>query len=156
MTDQEASEDRSRVEIGSDGPSTILVAADGSPTAQHALAYAAGLARRQHARLLVVYVRQPPAIISTDACVAALAQQTHDQIQAQLREVVQSELIPQGIDARLVTCTGEPAHALADVAARAHADVIVVGASTNRRHRIAGSIPTRLVRHAHWPITVVP
>jgi nucleotide-binding universal stress UspA family protein len=35
-------------------------------------------------------------------------------------------------------------------------DAVVVGASTQFGHRIAGSLAGRLVRHAKWPIVVVP
>ena len=49
-------------ELGTDGPSLIMVGVDGSRTSLRAAAYAAGLARRQHCRLLAVYVgRGPPA-----------------------------------------------------------------------------------------------
>jgi Universal stress protein family len=43
-------------EFGTDGPSLIMVGVDGSRTSLRAAAYAAGLARRQHCRLLAVYV----------------------------------------------------------------------------------------------------
>jgi Universal stress protein family len=43
-------------ELGTDGPTVILVGVDGSPTSLRACAYAAGLARRQRAGMIVVYV----------------------------------------------------------------------------------------------------
>ncbi len=43
-------------ERGTDGPRVIVVAVDGSTTSMRAAAYAAGLARRQSAELVVVFV----------------------------------------------------------------------------------------------------
>jgi nucleotide-binding universal stress UspA family protein len=57
-------------ELGTDGPSLILVGVDGSRTSLRAAAYAAGLARRQHSRLLVVYVTRPSASIGVAPGVA--------------------------------------------------------------------------------------
>jgi nucleotide-binding universal stress UspA family protein len=42
------------------------------------------------------------------------------------------------------------------VAEERKVDAIVVGASTQAGHRLVGSLATRLVRHATWPVTVVP
>ena len=43
----------------------LLVGVDGSPTSLQAAAYAAGLARRQQARLVAVYVAAPPSPLAT-------------------------------------------------------------------------------------------
>jgi nucleotide-binding universal stress UspA family protein len=50
-------------EIGTDGPHAIVVGLDGSMPSLRAAAYAAGLARRQHTRLVAVYVRTQPAAL---------------------------------------------------------------------------------------------
>ncbi len=47
-------------ELGTDGPGAIVVGVDGSPTSLRAAAYAAGLARRQHTKLIAVFVRSSP------------------------------------------------------------------------------------------------
>src|SRR6476646_10623382 len=44
-------------ERGTDGPKVIVAGADGSDASWRAVAYAAGLARRQHALLTVVFVQ---------------------------------------------------------------------------------------------------
>lgn len=43
-------------ELGTDGPSVILVGVDDSTTSSRAGWYAAGLARRQRARIVAVFV----------------------------------------------------------------------------------------------------
>ena len=83
MSDDESgpSEVKAReFELGTDGPLVILVGVDDSVTASRAGWYAAGLARRQRARLVVVYV-QPvtsmAAASSAGASVLAAEAQAH-------------------------------------------------------------------------------
>src|SRR5206468_4072264 len=68
----------SRFELGTDGPTVILTGVDGSRTSMRAGAYAGGLARRQGALLVAVYVNSIGALggmtgLSAGAAVAALA-----------------------------------------------------------------------------------
>ena len=52
----------SEFELGTDGPMVVLTGVDGSRTSMRAAAYAAGLARRQQSRLVVVYVADNGAV----------------------------------------------------------------------------------------------
>ena len=59
-------------ELGTDGPSVILVGIDESVTASRAGAYAAGLARRQGARVVAVYVQSPGSYVITSSAGASV------------------------------------------------------------------------------------
>ena len=67
-------------ELGTDGPTRILVGVDGSDTSMRAGAYAAGLARRQGAKLIVLYAKPTPATPINAPETAAGMNQTHDEI----------------------------------------------------------------------------
>src|SRR2546430_836105 len=60
-------------ELGTDGPKVILAGVDDSVTSMRAAAYAAGLARRQGARLVCVYVARPSAVYGAAAGAGASA-----------------------------------------------------------------------------------
>ena len=155
-TEHDASPQRSSFELGTDGPTTILVAVDGSQSAERAMAYAAGLARRNKARLVAVYVRKMPVALAGDAYATAGASAALDAIESELRAGMKKELSPWGVNADFVVCSGDPVHALADIAKRYRADAIVVGSSTNFLHRIVGSLPASLIRKGQCPVTVIP
>src|SRR6266571_2003867 len=76
-------------ELGTDGPQVILVGVDDSVTSLRAGAYAAGLARRQGARLVCVYVERPSAMYGAAAGAGAGAiaaqQQALEETAADLR-----------------------------------------------------------------------
>jgi nucleotide-binding universal stress UspA family protein len=145
-----------RFELGTDGPIRILVGVDGSETSLRAAAYAAGLARRQGARLIVLYVKTAPptSIVAPEAGVAM--NQSHDQIAAELLEQINENAPRLGIDVELVVRDGSPYGELLQLAEERKVDAIVVGASTQAGHRLVGSLAAKLVRHAAWPVTVVP
>jgi nucleotide-binding universal stress UspA family protein len=147
-------------ELGRDGPSTLVVGVDGSPTSLRAAAYAAGLARRQRTRLVIVYARRQPAAFISIADHAGLAAKeamdAQDEVEAQLREALRSQAKLWDIDAQLVVRFGDPLSVLCEVAKEVRADAVIVGSSASVGHRIAGSLAVKLVRSGCWPVTVVP
>jgi nucleotide-binding universal stress UspA family protein len=147
-------------ELGTDGPHTIIVGVDGSETSLRAAAYAAGLARRQHTRLVVVYARNAPGtllILADHTGLATRAElEIQDQIEAQLRTELSRQARVWEVDARLEVRQGDPLTVLTEVADEVRADAVIVGSSRSVGHRIAGSLAVRLVRCGRWPVTVVP
>jgi nucleotide-binding universal stress UspA family protein len=143
-------------ELGTDGPSRILVGVDGTETSLRAGAYAAGMARRGGAQLLVVYVTTTPAAAAAapETVAATLAGQR--QVASELQELVAQEAPRLGVRAEFLLRHGNPYKELLDVAAQRRVDAIVVGASMQAGHRFVGSLAGRLVRDAAWPVTVVP
>ena len=143
-------------ELGTDGPTSILVGLDGSPTSMRAAAYAAGLARRQRARLLVVYVGKVGGMPAAAALAAGAVDETIDQIGQDLRRQVEQAAVERGIDAVFMTVRGDPYSEIRRIATELRADAVVVGASATAGHRFVGSLAVRLVKAGQWPVTVVP
>jgi nucleotide-binding universal stress UspA family protein len=144
-------------ERGTDGPLLILAGVDGSPTAMRAAAYAAGLARRQHCRLMLVYVAAPSLWTGMAAGPAMAAQeQLFEDLIAELRGQIQERAAEIGVPITFIVRRGDAFVELRDIATEVHADMVVVGASEQAGHRLIGSVATRLVRAGRWPVTVVP
>jgi nucleotide-binding universal stress UspA family protein len=133
-------------ELGTDGPSAILVGVDDSVTALRAAAYTAGLARRQGARVVVVYV----------APVLVAESEAHDEVAKELADRADRMARELGISVTFVMAHGDPYHEITRIAMETRADAIVVGASLKAGHRLMGSLAVRLVRAGKWPVTVVP
>lgn len=143
-------------ELGTDGPTRILVGVDGSETSMRAAAYAAGLARRQGSQLIALYVATMNPMAAQMAATAAAMIQTHDETARQLREAAAEGAKLLGIDLLFVQRRGNPYRELIAVANELRVDAVVVGASMKSGRRFVGSLAGRLVRDAAWPITVVP
>jgi len=147
-------------ELGTDGPKAILVGIDDTVTSLRAGAYAAGLARRQGARLICVYVEQLTtmygAAAGTGAGVVAAQEQALREESEALRKRVEEAAGQLSIPVTFITAHGDPYRELKRVADEVHADAVVVGASSKAGHRFVGSLAIRLVRAGRWPVTVVP
>jgi nucleotide-binding universal stress UspA family protein len=145
-----------RFELGTDGPSLILVGIDGSRTSLRAGSYAAGLARRQGSRLACVFVDRPAGAASTNPAIQDAGRTTNRQIAAELQQQIEAGAAQYGLDAVFYTATGDPVTEITRLAEQLRADAVVVGASESAGHRLVGSIATRLVRAGRFPVTVVP
>lgn len=146
-------------ELASDGPSVILVGVDDSTTSIRAGWYAAGLARRQRARIVAVFVAPLASFgasgpggaeltAAKDAAFRAAAEDMDSRAQA-----IAAEL---GISITFIAARGDPYAEIRRIADEVRADAIVVGASAHAGHRLVGSLAVRLVRAGKWPVTVVP
>lgn len=148
-----------KFELGTDGPTAILVGVDNSTTATRAGWYAAGLARRQGARLIVVYV-SPLASASAaapgGASLMAAEQEAHDEVADDMRKRAGEIGRELGIGITFMVARGSPFHEIVRLADETKADALVVGASTKAGHRFVGSLAVHLVRLGKWPVTVVP
>lgn len=146
-----------RFERGTDGPKVIVVGVDGSDSSLRAASYAAGLARRQHALLSLVYV-QP--VMAAGAALGAPVAETTDRIAedliAQIRESAEQVKDIFAVRWEFHTFRGDPYNGLVTAADELKADAVVVGASEQAGHRIIGSVAIRLVKAGRWPVTVVP
>lgn len=134
----------------------LLVGVDGSDTSMRAGAYAAGMARRQQARLICLYVRPLSAMAGIGAGAAISMNEAYDEVAEELREAVETQSVRLGIDAEFVERTGNPYAEIVRLADEVRADAVIVGASTKAGHRFVGSLAVHLVRASRWPVTVVP
>jgi nucleotide-binding universal stress UspA family protein len=146
-------------ELGTDGPTAILVGVDDSTTSLRAAAYAVGLARRQGAKVTVVYVA-PLASLATatpgGADLAAARRQAFSQIADGMRRRFEEASKELGVPITFIATEGDPFSELRRIADETRADAVVVGASAHAGHRLIGSLAVRLVRAGRWPVTVVP
>jgi nucleotide-binding universal stress UspA family protein len=146
-------------ELGTDGPTSILVGVDGSTTATRAAWYAAGLGRRQRARVVAVYVEPGAtmaAAVPSTAAVYVAQQQAFDQVADDMRQRATEWSEEMGVDLTFMAVHGDPFTELRRIADEIRADAVIVGASTKAGHRLVGSLAIRLVRASKWPVTVVP
>ena len=135
-----------------------MVGVDESRSSLRAAAYAAGLARRQQAHLVVVYARsQPGGLLSTmdiSGTGISSAIDAQDRVESELRRAL-AEAAPD-IEVELIVRPGHPYNVISDVAHEVQAGAVIVGRPESLAHRIMGSVAKQLVRSGRWPVTIVP
>jgi nucleotide-binding universal stress UspA family protein len=136
----------------------VIWATDGSEDADRALPHAKKLATDGGAPLTVVYCEEFTLPGKGGGSLSVHADE--DAVRAKIDEQV-AALSSDGVATKLETTqskVGGAAHAIAEIAAREHADVIVVG--TRGRTPLAGlllgSVTQRLLHIAPCPVLAVP
>jgi nucleotide-binding universal stress UspA family protein len=134
-------------DVGGPGPSVLLACFDRTDGSGNALAYAAGLAARTGARLVILTVQEtfgldcPPGV---PACLVEVAGEVSDLVdhcRGQCEVAVEA---------------GDPAGVIQRAANDLHADMIIVGQCRHAWTHPLGSVPGRLARHADQPVLIVP
>lgn len=134
----------------------VVVATDGSEAGDLAMSFAKDLAVDQKARLLVVYVDELVPGHGGAHHAQALEPEIKDKVADQV-----AALKTAGLDASFevhqVKVSG-PAHAIADAASEAKADLIILGSvgSGPLKGLLLGSVAHRLLQIAPCPVLVVP
>jgi nucleotide-binding universal stress UspA family protein len=134
---------------------TILLPLDGSPLAEQALPYAASLARRSGARIILVRATQAHTILDVDASEAQLTVVSRAERHL---EATAAQLRADGIEAEGHVYYDSPVPAILDAARRHHVGLIAM--STHGRsglgRMIYGSVADDILRHAEVPVLLVP
>jgi nucleotide-binding universal stress UspA family protein len=136
-------------EIGKDGAGLLVVGFDGSGPSRNALAYAAGLARRDDATLLIAFVE---ALNAASLWFFAGSPIIPDAA-ADLTEDLREELRGAGVPWHFVSVRGDTARELETLASSYMADAIVVGRSRSSWRR---SVAATLAKRARRTVLIVP
>lgn len=134
---------------------TIVLALDGSAGSKRAVPLALELAKRDGAKIVIAHVEEKLAAKGGPDIYV-----DEDEVQAAIREQAE-ELSEIGVETGVEMATvmvGGPAHAIAEIAERVEADLIVVG---TRGHTalgglMLGGVTQRLLHIAGRPILAVP
>ncbi|HZR49650.1 MAG TPA: universal stress protein [Streptosporangiaceae bacterium] len=120
------------------GRHPVMTVYDGSATSKHALAYAAGLARRSDGWLVILRIWR-------------IGAGQAGRIRRLRTELAESDL--GGLDIEIISRIGDPVKELVTATAERRADALVLGAS---RRPSRALITSRLMRRAACPTVIVP
>jgi len=148
------------------GPNTdrllVVVGYDGSAHANRALDAATRLISGRAGRIEVVFVAHMPVGAEMSPVAQSEALKGFDDVEREFAEAIRARLDCVEQRWRFQRRDGPIAHEIIAVADQLSAYdedasvVIVVGSAMHTYHHVAGSVPVALVRHAKYPIVVVP
>lgn len=137
----------------------IMVPVDFSETSTRALPYAAALAEKFRAEVLLIHVIEPiPAYGGFDYLPSTVIEnQASEQAAEELLLRAQREAFPEKICTEVLVRSGSPFHEITRTATRENVDLIVLTTHglTGLKHVLMGSTAERIVRHAECPVLVV-
>lgn len=140
-------------------PKTLLVPTDFGPGSDHAIAYAAELARAFGAELVLVHSWELPTLGFPDGTFVAtteLVKQTESAAQAGVHRAV-AALAQQQVRARGLLRQGASSEAIVACAAEVGAEMIVMATHgrTGVTRALLGSVAEKVVRTAHIPVLTI-
>lgn len=132
---------------------TILHPSDFSGRSRHALEVACSLARGSDARLIVLHVLRPAALVHGQPA----DPRVHESQRRFSESVLQRIACPPGVAVEHRLEEGDPAEVILRVAAEAAADLIVMGTHgrTGLTRLLVGSVAEHVMRHAGCPVLTV-
>jgi len=139
----------------------ILCPTDFSEPACKAIKAAGELAETFSAELILMHVvgaipalDSPTGMVGFD--VAAYQKELSDSAERSLQERLEDH-IPESVNARSLVVHGEAAHEILRVAGEEDVDLIVLSThgESGWRHRIFGSVPGKVIRHAECPVLAI-
>jgi nucleotide-binding universal stress UspA family protein len=144
---------------GPEAPPVIVVCVDGSAKSFRAVAYAAGVARRQNAVLVGVYLHRPipgfAFLASTEGVVAA-ATDADRVLERRARDLLSEESSAAGVEGTLVVRSAGRPKVMLEIANEWRAEALIVAASGRGFQRVFPTFSGRLLRRAGRPVIVVP
>ncbi len=138
---------------------TILCPVDFSVHSRQALSYAALIARKNDARLVVIFAEDP--LLAAAAAAAYDEKALREKGRTELARLVERIVKPFRLPMKSVTldvATGEPHEVIAWTAENLHCDLIVMGAHgrTGANRLMIGSTTHRILRQSPLPVLATP
>jgi nucleotide-binding universal stress UspA family protein len=132
----------------------ILVAVDGSPAAERALAAAVELARQQHSQILIYRAAGQAEVIHS--AIAQINEQQLERAEAYVKGLAATVEGLEGVETLVRGRLGDTA--IVDVAQERDVDFIVMGRGNKGsvERWLLGSQTERALRYAHCPVLIVP
>jgi nucleotide-binding universal stress UspA family protein len=133
----------------------FLVAYDGSQSACRAADYAVRMASARAAHLVFVYVHNTTLTAVVPSMVPEVGTAAEDS-NAEVAAEIEALMKPSAVSWELRCERGNPFQLLVRAASEHGAEAIVLGTTRRTGLHLSGSLAVNLVKHADWPVVVVP
>lgn len=137
---------------------TILLATDFSAAAKNATDYAAQLAKKANATLILLHVYMLPTPVSEMPYIMVSVDEMQKDNELAAQKEAERVFNKFNIKAETIVKIGVPSDELLDVAEEKKADLIVMGmkGTGNALDKFIGSTTTSVIRKSHKPVLVIP